>query len=300
MRKIIPYCNDVYSLFLSEMTKSWFEKFIFLTAIVAYILHFTLIFFVNSGLLLPSAVGIERNTSLLSAINTPFSIILVYEIYLLIFYLPNSITSYLGHQYEVIALIFIRSLFDDLSTLVGNDNSMIGYSELKALSISFAGLIVLLLLIFFFYFINGKNRTRKEEFEHCTRKEKAFVVSKKIMAFGLIVFFILLFTQSIRDLKNIDISVSSFICGINYISKIFFINFFTILIIVDVLLLIFTFNLTDRFSKIIRNSGFIISTILLKMSFMTEGVYTIVTINIAVMFGIAMLAIHQIYQRKLK
>ena len=300
MRKIVQYFNNVYSLFLSERTKSWFEKFIFLTATVAYILHFTLIFLVNNGLLLPSAVGIERSTSLLSAINTPFSIILLYEIYLLIYYLPTSITSYLGHQYEVIALIFIRKLFDDLSALLGNNSNEIGYSELQVLSVSFAGLIILLLLIFLFYFIKGKNRTRKEELELCTRKEQIFVLSKKIMAFGLIVFFILLFIHSIIRLKDIDISVNSFVYGINYTSKIFFSNFFAMLIITDVLLLIFTFNLTDRFSKIIRNSGFIISTILLKMSFMTEGVYTIVTINIAVAFGVAMLAIHQLYQRKLK
>ena len=300
MRKTIQYFDNVYSLFLSEKTKSRFENLIFLTATVAYILHFTLIFLVNNSLLLPSAVGIDRSTSLLSAINTPFSIILIYEIYLLIFYLPTSITSYLGHQYEVVALIFIRKLFDDLSTLAGSDSNMIGYSELKSLSISFAGLIIMLLLIFLFYYINGKNRTRKEEFERCTSKEKRFVVSKKIMAFGLIVFFILLFIHSVTGLKDIDISVNSFVYGINYTSQIFFNNFFVMLIITDVLLLTFTFNLTDRFSKIIRNSGFVISTILLKMSFMTEGVYTIVTINIAVAFGVAMLAIHQIYQRKLK
>jgi hypothetical protein len=300
MRKIFQRFDDVYALFLSERTKSRFEKVIFLMAIVAYILHFTLIFLVNNGLLLPATAGIDRNTSLLSAINTPFSIILIYEIYLLIFYLPASITSYLGHQYEVVALIFLRKLFDDLSVLAGSESHMIGSGELKSLSISFAGLIILLLLIFLFYFINGKNRTRKEVFESCTKKEKAFVVSKKIMALGLIAFFVLLFIHSVLSLKHIEMSVISIVHGINYTSKVFFSNFFVMLIISEVLLLMFTFNLTDRFSKIIRNSGFIVSTILLKISFMTEGVYNIITINIAVAFGVAMLAIHQLYKRKLQ
>ena len=300
MQKLLPYFDSVYSLFLSEKTKYSFEKIIFFTATVAYILHFVLIFFVNNDLINSSTVGIDKNTSLLSAINTPFSIILIYEIYLLIFYLPTSITSYLGHQYEVVALIFIRKLFDDLAMLAGNNSNIIGFNELKAISVSFVGLIILLLLIFLFYLINGKNRTRKEALESSTKKEKTFVFSKKIMAFCLIIFFILLFIHSIISSKDIDISVNSFVYVINYTSAIFFKNFFVMLIITEVLLLLFTFNLTDRFSKIIRNSGFIISTILLKMSFMMEGVYNIITINIAVAFGVAMLAIHYIYKHKLK
>jgi hypothetical protein len=285
---------------LSERAKDRLEKFIFLTATIAYILHFSLIFLVNNGLLLSSTVGIDRSTSLLAAIHTPFSIILIYEIYLLIFYLPTSITSYLGHQYEVIALIFIRKLFDELATLAGSGSGMIGFGELKSLSVSFIGLISLLLLIFLFYFINGKNRTRKDRPEQSTKKEKAFVVSKQIIALVLTAFFILLFIHSIISLKNIEISVNSIVSAINYTSKVFFSNFFALLILSEVLLLMFTFNLTDRFSKIIRNSGFIVSTILLKMSFMTEGVYNIITINIAVALGVAMLAIHQLYKRKLQ
>jgi len=300
MRKIIQCFDILYALFLSEKTKSRFEKFIFLSATAAYIFHFTLIFLVNNGLLLPSIIGIDRNTSLLSAISTPFSIILIYEIYLLIFYLPTSITSYLGHQYEVVALILIRKIFVDLAELVRHDSNIFGINELKSLSVGFIGLITLLLLIFLFYYINGKNRTRKEEFEHCSKKERIFVVLKKIMAFILTLFFVLLFIHSIISLKNMDITANGFVYGINYTSKIFFANFFVILIITEVLLLMFTFNLTDRFSKIIRNAGFIISTILLKMSFMTEGVNNILTINIAVAFGVAMLVIHQLYQRKLK
>ena len=299
MRKIFQRFNDVYALFLSERSKSLFEKFIFFTATIAYILNFVLIYLVNSGFLPSSVIGIDRNENLLSAINTPFSIILIYEIYLLIFYLPTSITSYLGHQYEVIALIYIRKLFDDLSILGGADHHIIGFGELKSLSISFVGLIILLLLIFLFYYINGKNRKRKDDYENCTRKEKAFIVSKKIMAFCLFIFFILLFVHSIQSLNELEISVNSITHAINYTSSIFFSNFFVMLIITEVLLLMFTFNLTDRFSKIIRNAGFIISTILLKISFMTEGVYNIIIINIAVAFGVAMLAIHQLYKRKL-
>lgn len=299
MRRLLKYFNHVYAVFLSETAKSRFEKFIFFTAIIAYVLHFSLIMLANYGLLSPSIVGAERNQNILFAIHTPFSIILIYEIYLLIYYLPTSITSYLGHQYEVVALIFIRKLFDELAMLAGYNDHVIGFAELKSLSIGFIGLIVFLLLIFLFYYVNGKNRVRKENAKCKTLKEKVFVLSKKIMSLGLVVFFIILFVHSIIGTKEIDLSVNSIVQRIKYSNDMFFGNFFAVLIITEVLLLIFTFNLTDRFSKIIRNSGFIISTILLKLSFMTEGVYNIIIINIAVAFGVAMLIIHKLYIKKL-
>ena len=38
----------------------------------------------------------------IAAIYTPFSFILIYEVYLLIFFLPASITQYIAKQYEII------------------------------------------------------------------------------------------------------------------------------------------------------------------------------------------------------
>jgi hypothetical protein len=53
----------------------------------------------------------------IAAIYTPFSFILVYEVYLLIYYLPKSTSTYITKQYEIIALVIIRRLFKDLSDL---------------------------------------------------------------------------------------------------------------------------------------------------------------------------------------
>ena len=51
----------------------------------------------------------------INAIYTPFSVLLIYEGYLLIYYLRRSTTIYIGKQYEIMALILIRGLFKDLS-----------------------------------------------------------------------------------------------------------------------------------------------------------------------------------------
>ena len=56
------------------------------------------------------------------AIYTPFSFILIYEIYLLIYYLPRSITTYISKQYEIITLIVIRRIFKDISNISLQDD----------------------------------------------------------------------------------------------------------------------------------------------------------------------------------
>ena len=81
------------------------------------------------------------------------------------------------------------------------------------------------------------------------------------------------------------------------INKIFFDEFFTILILVDVLLLLFSFLHTDDFNKIMRNSGFVISTILIKLSFGVEGVVSTLVLIAAVAFGLAILAIHNQFEK---
>jgi hypothetical protein len=64
-----------------------------------------------------------------------------------------------------------------------------------------------------------------------------------------------------------------------------------------VLLLLFSLLHTDRFSKVIRNSGYIISTILIKLSFGVEGLLNTALILTAVLFGVLILAIHNRYER---
>jgi hypothetical protein len=81
------------------------------------------------------------------------------------------------------------------------------------------------------------------------------------------------------------------------INNLFFDQFFTILILVDVVLLLISFFYTNQFHKIIRNSGFIISTILIRMSFGVSGLISTILIVVAVLFGLAIITIHNKYEK---
>jgi hypothetical protein len=79
------------------------------------------------------------------------------------------------------------------------------------------------------------------------------------------------------------------------INNLFFDQFFTVIILVDFVLLLISFFYTNQFYKIIKNSGFIISTILIRISFGVSGLIS--TILIVVAFGLALLTIHNKYEK---
>ena len=73
------------------------------------------------------------------------------------------------------------------------------------------------------------------------------------------------------------------------VNHIFFDTFYTFLIMSDVCILLFTLLYTDDFPVIIRNSSFVVSTILLKLSFTAQpGMAQILLIS-GIAFGVIML-----------
>ena len=83
------------------------------------------------------------------------------------------------------------------------------------------------------------------------------------------------------------------------INNLFFDKFFTVLILVDVVLLLISFFYTNQFHKIIRNSGFIISTILIRMSFGVTGLISTILVVVAVLFGLAIITTNNKYEKTL-
>ncbi len=108
--------SRLYQIFLSENTKKRIEKIILYVALASFFIHLLLVYLVKFKMVsfLSEAELLENP---ISAIYTPFSFILIYEVYLLIFYLPRSFTTYITKQYEIITLIVIRKLFKDLSLI---------------------------------------------------------------------------------------------------------------------------------------------------------------------------------------
>jgi len=281
------------SFFLDEKLKERIEKIVVRTAIISFILHLLFIAVVDSHLLNSPAFK-DLTISPISAIYTPFSIILIYEVYLLVYYLPKSITNYIGKQYEIITLILIRKLFYDLSKLEFSSDWFSIEGDLK-FTIDIIATLVLFTLIFLFYKINAKN---KKKGMNLTDKTKRYIRLKKIFASLLVPTVAGLALYSLGNwLYEASVDPYALSTSIKSINNIFFDDFFSILILTDVLLLLFTFLQTDEFSRVIRNSGFIISTVLIKLSFSADGILNAILIVVAVSFGVILLYIYSQYSK---
>jgi hypothetical protein len=59
-----------------------------------------------------------------------------------------------------------------------------------------------------------------------------------------------------------------------------------------VFILLLSFQYTERYSQLVRNTGFVICTILIRLSFGTTGLANILLIVSSVLFGLAILRIY--------
>ncbi len=285
-----------YSRLLSEKIRGKSEVIIISIAVITFILHLSLVALVNLNILeMKGYSNLFRNP--IAAIYTPFSFILIYEVYLLVYYLPKSTTIYIGKQYEIITLILIRGIFKDLANLEFTADWFSVKNDLK-FTYDLVATIVLFILIFLFYRLNEREEETPEKNKPLLPEIIRFIRLKNIIAMCLIpIFLVLAITGLSRWVQGSFFSIDQIVYSFKDINTIFFNEFFTVLILTDVLLLLISFLHTDKFHKVIRNSGFIISTILIKLSFGAEGLLNTVLIVVAVLFGVAILFIHNYYEK---
>ena len=275
--------NKIFDLFISDTSKKSIERSILVISLISFLIHLLLIFLAKNNIVFSSENSILKSP--IMAIYTPFSFILIYEIYLLVYYLPRSITLYISKQYEIIALIVIRRLFKDISEMETSTSlfsSTINQNVFIDLSLT--------ILLFFLIYLFRKNSLSLSS-KNLNSSMIRFIEIKKWIAVFLIPAF------SIMAIYNLSLWIGDTFIKTNVvnnqsINNIFFADFFQVLILVDVFLLIFSFFHSDLFHKIMRNSGFIISTILLRMSFLYEGFSNAIMIISALLFGLLILYIH--------
>jgi len=102
------------------------------------------------------------------------------------------------------------------------------------------------------------------------------------------------FLQWVGDIYSIAVEGQQKLVDFN---TVFYHEFYDVLIIVDVLILMASLKFTDRYSLIIRNTGFVITTVLLRVSFNYVGLENILLIIGATLFGVTILAIQILYDK---
>ena len=282
--------SKFFDVVFSEVNRKKIESFTIWSATVGFIFHLSLVLLNNY-----SIINIGNKSLLLtnpiSAIYTPFSIILYYEIFLLIFYLPRSFTTSILKQFEIISLIIIRRIFYDIPKLNIDSNDWFENPDNLQITYDLISILILFFLIYLFNFVKSRIKNKKG-----IKNIDRFIDSKKIISIILIPVMIVLFIIGLYNLYSIGMS-SDFASSFYYVNEVFYNTFFSILIIADVFILLLSFLYTERYSQIMRNTGFIICTILIRLSFSSSGLTNLLLIISSVLFGLLILKIYSLMNK---
>lgn len=281
--------NDLHAFIFSKKNIKILESIILFLAVFGFIVHLGLIY-LNLNYNIEFLKGVDnllRNP--ISALYTPFSFILVYEAFLLVYYFPRSFTTSIRKEYEIISLVMIRKVFEDIPNI--NLESGILNADSLPLFYNLAGILIIYYFIFLFKKVKSKI-PKKDPKTNLSR----FISYKKSLSIILLPILFFLCFSNLYDWSYSVFILQNFTENVN---NIFFIDFFTILILVDVFILLISFKYTEEYAQVLRNTGFIISTILLRLSFSVYGLSSVLLLIGGVLFGLIILKIYQLAETKL-
>ena len=274
----------------SEGNRKIIESFTIWTATIGFIFHLSLVLLNNYSII---NIGNESLllTNPISAIYTPFSIILYYEIFLLIYFLPRSFTTSILKQFEIISLIIIRRIFYDIPKLDLDSGNWFNNPDNLQITYDLICILILFFLIYLFNLVKSRIENKKGN-----KSITKFIDSKKIISIALIPVMLCLFIIGIYNWYSLGMD-TNFASSFYYVNEVFYNTFFSILIIADVFILLLSFLYTERYSQIMRNTGFIICTILIRLSFSSTGLTNLLLIVSSVLFGLLILKIYSLMNR---
>ena len=267
----------------SEKFKHRFEIFITYFGIGLFIVHFELIMAIQFGLISGQYFPENLFGHPFASLFSPFSILLIYEVYLLIYYLRKSYTKSVAKQLEIMALILLRNSFKDIGKMMQGEIPIIQSDLIKDLS----GFILVLLLLWAFYAIEGARKAATYELT------PNFIRLKNNLSTVLIWIFLGLSIYSFSHWLFELIKFSDNHASLEDPSHVFYREFFTLLTFADVLLLLSSAKNLQNTILVIRNSGYVLATLLMRISFGFEGWERIFTIVLGACVAVFMLWISE-------
>jgi hypothetical protein len=291
--KLILTISKGYDTLFSEANIKKVERTIINFALFGFILHILLIFIAKHGAL-GSPLLAQLPTNYLKAIFTPFSIILFYEVLMLVLILPKSISIFIGKQYEIITLITIRSFFHDIAEYDLDKPDIYTFSFLQEIGIDLIGSLLLFFLTVLYYRIF--NQTKKVKTSKSSKRTR-FVHIKKATSLILTTLLLILSVTSLSSWMLHLYQASAENGHFPNPNLVFYKDFFSIMIFVDVFLLILSFIYSSAYDLIFRNAGFVISTILVRIALTAEKPFNIYFAISAVLFGVLLVALFVFYNQ---
>ncbi|MEX0688796.1 MAG: hypothetical protein WD072_09020 [Pirellulales bacterium] len=263
------------------------EKLVVAGAAIGFLVHLGVIGVAHYLPHLPETVFKGLDESPLHAVYTPFSVILFYEVLLLVFALAASHTGEIAKQYQIISLIVVRRVFKDIGSFSELENWLAEPEAVRAVLLDMGGAVLMFVIVTAFTFL--RHVTPKMPIH---RDLKGFVELKKGVAVLLMVVLVALAAINFASWLGLIRGLPEAIGGPPAnVDLFFFPRFFEFMIFTDVFLLIVSLAYYDRYEYVFRNAGFVISTVLLRVSLSTPKPYDLGLALIAMLYGLAVLGV---------
>lgn len=247
-------------LILGDKTDAFLRRLAINLAIVGFVVHLLACVLYRLNYLDMSDTN-DFFDSYLDSLYTPFSIILAYEVYELIRAIPESFSNSIGKQFEVISLLVVRDIFKNLAEI---DNSNVNAVDSDVVFIAVEALAFTILFATALYFRKMTNYSGDSSIRDPAINR--FIEQKKTLACALAIVYILVASYSFSSWTF------GFIDGDNDLSRtVFFLDFFTWLIVSDIIILLSSYKHITDFLQLARNTGFVLSTVIIRVGIGTPG-----------------------------
>jgi hypothetical protein len=267
------------------------ERLTVVIAAAGFLLHLAVVAAARNLPGLPETILEGLDKSLLHAIYTPFSVILFAEVLQLVFALAASHTGEIAKQYQIISLIVVRRVFKDIGSFENIEHWLAEPTAVRAVLLDMGGAVLMFLLVTAFSYL--RRIAPKVPIE---RDLGSFIELKKAVAVLLLVVLIGLASLNLGTwLGLVPAWLAVPTAATGDFDIFFFPAFFEFMIFTDVFLLIVSLSYYDRYEYVFRNAGFVISTVLLRVSLSTPKPYDLGLALFAMAYGVIVLAVFTCY-----
>ena len=181
---MLKWNKVVFELCMGDEAEERIRKAAIVFAVVGFFVHIGFWALDSTGRISITGEAAELVSSPLSSLYTPFSILLVYEVYQLIRTIPDSFSSSVGKQYEIATLLVVRDILKRLSEVESSEGWEIS-SDLGFLLVECAAFLALFYTSLTYFRISDKSTKSGD----MSGDIAFFVEAKRLVAnFMLIVF----------------------------------------------------------------------------------------------------------------
>jgi len=281
------FITKLHEIMLGERVDDAIGRYILSASVLGFLVHISLWVLCSMDFIAVSPEASKLLSSPLSALYTPFSILLAYEVYQLIRAIPESFSTAVGKQFEVATLLVVRDVFKRLADIEIQGEWTIS-SEL--------GLVFVECLAFVVLLYTALSYQRAQTVAIASQWDKAdldlFVMGKKMVAVLLTITYLAIavtaFTGWILMLSEGEVGVSR---------DIFFLDFFTCLILADILILLISYRYSADFLALVRNTGFVLATVILRVAIASPGVSAMALFVVSGAMGITILRLTENFRK---